>query len=104
MIRAVFSISGGDVNGFSVCGHSGYADSGSDIVCAAVSAMTMLTVNTVTEVIKADAEVECDESDASVIFRLLDGNDCARHIIKGFYCELCALSDEYPDFISVTSE
>lgn len=37
----------GTIDGFSSRGHAGYADPGEDIVCAAVSAITMGTVNSV---------------------------------------------------------
>ncbi len=33
--------------GFRVSGHSGYADSGSDIICAAVSALAINTANSI---------------------------------------------------------
>ena len=36
---------GGRINGFSVSGHSGYAEEGSDIVCAAVSILTTTCIN-----------------------------------------------------------
>ncbi len=37
MIKSVFTISGNDVVGFSLSGHSGSAENGQDIICAAVS-------------------------------------------------------------------
>ena len=40
----------GRVMGFRVEGHSGYAEEGADIVCAAVSSAAYLIVNSVTEV------------------------------------------------------
>ena len=38
MIRADFYDQEGRITGFSVSGHSGYAEAGADVVCAAVSA------------------------------------------------------------------
>lgn len=46
MIHAAFFVKNGRQAGFTVSGHSGLADPGADILCAAVSAMTMLVVNT----------------------------------------------------------
>jgi len=37
----------GVVQGFKICGHSGYAESGSDIVCAAVSALAYAAVGAI---------------------------------------------------------
>lgn len=36
-----------DITGFEVSGHAGYAESGQDIVCAGVSAVTVGTVNSI---------------------------------------------------------
>ncbi|MBQ9921105.1 MAG: ribosomal-processing cysteine protease Prp [Clostridia bacterium] len=33
--------------GFSEHGHTGYGESGDDVLCAAISAMTMLIINTI---------------------------------------------------------
>ena len=99
MIRAVFTDSS-----FVVTGHSGYAASGRDIVCAAVSAMTMLVCNTITEQFKARAAVSSDERDASVGLELLDGDIASRRLIAGLRAELEALSLEYPSNVRVESE
>ena len=45
MIRAILYHAGGHYTGFSAKGHSGYAEEGSDIVCAAVSSLTITCVN-----------------------------------------------------------
>lgn len=49
MIKAVFAVKGEKFIGFTVKGHSGYAESGNDIICAGVSSALMLTVNTITD-------------------------------------------------------
>ena len=45
MIKAILYISGGEIRGFDVSGHAEYAPYGEDIVCAAVSILTIATVN-----------------------------------------------------------
>ena len=46
MTRCILYLdSTGNYTGFSVRGHAGYAEAGSDIVCAAVSALTTTCVN-----------------------------------------------------------
>lgn len=44
---SVYKDENGRVNGFHCIGHAGYAEAGSDIICAAVSALTMTTVNSI---------------------------------------------------------
>ena len=43
MTKIEFFNHDGRINGFAVSGHSGYAEEGSDIVCAAVSSAVKLT-------------------------------------------------------------
>lgn len=51
MIRTVlYRDDQGRLTGFSAKGHAGYAEEGSDIVCAAVSVLTITCVNTLEKV------------------------------------------------------
>ena len=45
------------ITGFSVSGHSGYAESGSDIVCAAITAIVTMAEATINDVCGAKAKV-----------------------------------------------
>lgn len=47
----------GSVQGFSVHGHAGYAEYGYDIVCSAVSALTIATVNGLEQIAKVPLKV-----------------------------------------------
>lgn len=104
MITAVFYRRNGHYSGFRISGHSGYSESGSDIVCAACSAMTMLTVNTVTDIMGIGAEVFSDESDASVVFSLKGDSETASSLIEGLRSELTALEGDYPDNLRVITQ
>ena len=46
----------GFVYGFEVCGHSGYAEHGKDIVCAAISALAYTAVGSISEMTKVKAD------------------------------------------------
>ena len=61
MIRAVLYQAGGQLTGFSVRGHAGYAPEGSDIVCAAVSVLTTTCVNALESVAGVVPEVHGGE-------------------------------------------
>ena len=50
MIRAVFSREGERLTGVRIAGHSGFAEHGSDIVCAAVSVLGCACVNSLESV------------------------------------------------------
>lgn len=66
MIKARFYRSGEKLIGFLVSGHAGYADSGNDIVCAAVSTAVNMTANGITEIAKQIAAVNVKENEVQL--------------------------------------
>ena len=92
------------IKGFSVSGHSGYAEAGSDIVCAAVSAVVSMAEATINEVCGAKAKVRVKEEDARVTLTLpasCDEEESVQAVLAGMMLTLCSLRDDYPDFIEV---
>ena len=57
----IYKSSSGSYTGLCVNGHAGYAEAGSDIVCAAVSALTINTVNSIDKFTNDDVTVRQDE-------------------------------------------
>ncbi len=51
----------GEYRGFTCIGHAGYADYGSDIVCASISVLVINTINSLEEITEERMEVETDE-------------------------------------------
>lgn len=88
------------ITGFDISGHSGYAEQGSDIICASVSSSAIMTANTVTEVLGLSPEIK--ENDGS-LFLKLDEADAERSedILKGFLLHMEELSKVYPEFIKI---
>ena len=62
MIKAVFYKKNGGLSGFSLSGHAGWGESGSDVVCASVSSAAELVCNTVTDFFNDEAEVSVLEN------------------------------------------
>ena len=60
----------GKLTGYRAEGHTGYAEQGSDIVCAAVSALTQSTLNGLKNVLKAPVMFEIDDEAAFLEARL----------------------------------
>jgi len=60
----------GDLTGFDAAGHSGYAEKGSDIVCAAVSALTTVTVLGLQARLGLDPEVDVDDEEGWLLCQL----------------------------------
>ncbi len=100
MITALFKVSeGAGYDGFSVSGHSGYSEAGSDIVCAAVSSAVMLTVNSCIDGFNVDAVSEV--FDDTVRFTVNGKSESADRLIGALKEHLEALSEEYPDNVAV---
>ena len=59
--------------GFEVSGHSGYADAGEDIVCAAITSAVRLVEATVNDVMGLCAAVKVNERETSITLRLPGG-------------------------------
>lgn len=57
----------GDYTGFQIAGHAGYADSGKDIICAAVSMLSLNIINSV-EVL-TDDKFKAEQDDAHGILK-----------------------------------
>ncbi len=92
------------ITGFSISGHSGYAEEGSDIVCAAISAVTAMVEATVNEVCGAKAKVRVKEADARITLTLptvCDEEESVQAVLAGMMLYLCNLRDEYPENLEV---
>ncbi len=99
MVKASFCIRENSAS-FKVQGHSGFAEEGADIVCAAVSSAAIMTANTITEILG-----EKDTSKVRDGFLQFEASGKpARDIIMGLKLHLEGLSAEYPDYVTVTTE
>ena len=56
----------GTLTGYRAQGHTGYAEAGRDIVCAAVSALTQSTLNGLRSVLKAPVMFDIDDRSATL--------------------------------------
>ena len=111
MTKVVFYRSGGVFYGFEECGHSGFGESGNDILCAALSAMTMLIINTVEVAYASDIDYSIDEEATRVVVRAksalpeFEEDERKRYAISGlfmsYFYQLNDLVEEYYDFLEV---
>ncbi|MDE6841288.1 MAG: ribosomal-processing cysteine protease Prp [Oscillospiraceae bacterium] len=106
MTTVTFHSADSRIDGFLVEGHSGYAEAGADIVCAAVSAAVGLTECTINEVLGLGAPVKAREADARISLKLPAGlseeNEYAcQNLLTGMMVYLQAMGEEYPDNLIV---
>ncbi len=106
MTTVRFFTEGKRITGFDVSGHSGWADAGSDIVCAAVTSAVRLTEATINDIFGLAASVRVREKSGSITLRVPGGlSDRDEHAVQGLLSGLMLyfseLHDEYPDNIEV---
>ena len=70
MTKASFVTEGSRIQAFTIEGHSGWADSGEDILCAAITSAVRLTECAVNDVLGLEAQVKVNEQDASLTLKL----------------------------------
>lgn len=88
----------GELVGFKISGHNGKA--GSDIICAAVSSAAYMAVNTITDIIQADAQVAVEDGYMLVTVSSEKAKAC-RIVFAGLKLHLLGLEEQYPKNIHV---
>ena len=104
MTRCEFFTENDRITGFSVSGHSGYAEEGSDIVCAAISAVVTMAEATINDVLGAKAKVRVKDEQARITLTLpvsCDEEEAVQAVLAGMMLTLCGIRDDYPDYIEV---
>ena len=104
MIRCEFFTEDERITGFTVSGHSGYSEAGSDIVCAAISAVVAMAEATINDVCGAKAKVRVKDEQARITLMLpasCDEEDTVQAVLSGMMLTLISMRDDYPDYIEV---
>ena len=106
MTTAEFAMDGSRVTGLHIRDHSGPADAGEDLVCAAITSAVRLTECAVNDVLGLGAPVKVDEQRASVSLKLprnLEGeaDSVCQTLLTALMVYLVQLQEEYPENIIV---
>ena len=90
------------IRGFRISGHSGYAENGQDIVCAAISTAAIMAEAVINDVCHANAKVR--EKDTSISLTLpatCDEEETIQAVLNGMLLTLLSVQEEHPDYIEV---
>ena len=104
MTRCEFFRDNERITGFSISGHSGYAEAGQDIVCAAISAAVAMAECTINDVCGGKAKVRVKEADARITLTLpatCEEEESIQAVLAGLMLYLISLRDDYSDYIEV---
>ena len=104
MTKIEFFNRDGRINGFAVSGHSGYAEEGGDIICAAISSAVQVAECTINDVLGNHANTKIIEDEPRITLTLpavCDDEDAVQAVLTGFMLTMCSLRDDYPEYIEV---
>ena len=114
MTKIVFFRSDGVFYGFEEQGHTGYGQEGDDVLCAALSAMTMLIINTVEVAYASSVDFTIDEKTTNI--RVMskaalpeyEEDELKRYAVSGiflaYYKQIEDMMEEYYDYLDVSVE
>ncbi len=97
MIKATFYRDNGFTVGFLIKGHSGYAEEGSDVICASVSSAAYMAANTLTEIVGVNADIRVD--DGYLRLTLEERNDKTEIVLQGLELHISTLAQDYSEYI-----
>ncbi len=111
MTTIVFYKAGGVYYGFEEQGHTGYAEAGEDILCSALSSMTMLIINAIEISYASSVDYTIDEETADI--KLIAKSALPKYekdekkqyavsgLIQAYYYQLMDLIEDYYDYLDV---
>ena len=111
MTTIIFYKADGHYYGFEEKGHTGYGESGDDVLCAALSSMTMLIINAIEVTYACDVDYSIDEKTTDI--KLIAKSALPKYekdekkqyavsgLIQAYYFQLMDLVEEYYEFLDV---
>ena len=101
----------GHYYGFEEQGHTGYGESGDDVLCAALSSMTMLLINAIEVSFACDVDYKIDEKTTDI--RVIAKSALPKYekdekkqfavsgLIQAYFFQLMDLVEDYYEFLDV---
>jgi uncharacterized protein YsxB (DUF464 family) len=101
MTTVRFLVQDGRLYGFRASGHAGYANSGEDIVCAAVSALTQTALLGLGEVLKVPVEWSADEEKGALSALIQEATEGTEIVLRTLEAGLTNIAEQYPDLVGI---
>lgn len=80
-------------------GHANYATKGEDVVCAAVTILSLTTLQSLVDL--TEDEIEYDVQPGWVDIKYRDLSEKAKALIDSFFIGICLVADEFPGYIRI---
>ena len=86
-------------DGIQISGHADYAESGKDIVCAGVTALTQTLIRALEGLTKDEIEYEVSPGRADIYYGNL--SEEGKLLVDSFFIGVCQIADEFPDHVRI---
>lgn len=86
-------------DGITVNGHANYAETGKDIVCAGVTALTQTLIRALEGLTKDEIEYEVSPGRADIHYGNL--SEEGKLLVDSFFIGVCSIADEFPDHVRI---
>ena len=82
-----------------ISGHANYAVSGSDIVCAGVTALAQTLIKSIEDL--TDDKTEYEISPGRVDIKYGNLSEKSRALVDSFFIGICMIADEFPEYVRI---
>lgn len=86
-------------DGITVKGHANYAASGSDIVCAGVTAHVQTLIKSIKDL--TDDKIEYEISPGRVDIKYGNLSEKSKILVDSFFIGICMIADEFPEYVRI---
>lgn len=86
-------------DGITVKGHANYAASGSDIVCAGVTALAQTLIKSIKDL--TDDKIEYEISPGRVDIKYGNLSEKSKTLVDSFFIGICMIAEELPEYVRI---
>ena len=86
-------------DGIEINGHAGYEETGKDIVCAGVTALTQTLIRSMQGLTRDIVEYEVSPGRADI--HLGNLSEEGKLLVDSFFIGVCLIADEFPDYVRI---
>lgn len=91
--------SAGQKRDVTVSGHANYAVSGSDIVCAGVTALAQTLIKSIKDL--TDDKIEYEISPGRVDIKYGNLSEKSKTLVDSFFIGICMIAEDFPEYVRI---
>ena len=86
-------------DGITVKGHANYAVSGSDIVCAGITALAQTLIKSIKDL--TEDKIEYEISPGRVDIKYGNLSEKSKTLVDSFFIGICMIAEEFPEYVRI---